>query len=608
MAQPSPQQVGREFVRQYYTVLHEAPEVLHRFYSSGSTFVHGGVDQPGRVEEPVVGQLEIDKKIRSLAFKDCHTKIRQVDAQATIGSGVVVQVTGELSNNGEPMRRFMQTFVLAPQTPKKFYVHNDIFRYQDEVYQDLSDTESEEVQHVQQVASQQQPTNASIQQPASQQASGSSSVELKSTNYYPNQEASDNQHSELDHQHHHEQANASSASSTSSQALSSASSASATAPVSTPEHHNHESSHDQSEKSQQPLQQQSQQPQAPQPIQQEERKKVANESSGSKENGPSDVKSSWAHIITHKTDGVPVSTATMATAPPTAQTNSAYSTNSLPRGANKENRYNKQNGYNNNTTTTTNNNSGQLKQQSNAGQSPSANSKPRNNNSFSNNNNSNNNTNFQQSVTPTGVAPVSSNTSSAAPNMATGRQNGGGLGGETNQMDDGEDKRFGSNRYPDSHQVFVGNLSQDLSDAELKAFFSQYGRVVEVRINSNTKQMSGRRLPNYGFVVFEDGHAVENLLSSTKSNNLTLKNERGEFRLNIEEKRARQGRQSSGYGGGNGGGKQRPNRSTSNGSGGAGGSNHVNGKKPQYRGDNANEEGGNKRGGGVTTAVYQRRS
>jgi hypothetical protein len=146
MATPSPQQVGREFVRQYYTVLHEAPEVLHRFYSSGSTFVHGGVDRPGLTEEPVTGQLEIDAKIKLLNFKDCHTKIRQVDSQATIGSGVVVQVTGELSNNGEPMRRFMQTFVLAPQTPKKFYVHNDIFRYQDEVYQDQSDTESEDHQ------------------------------------------------------------------------------------------------------------------------------------------------------------------------------------------------------------------------------------------------------------------------------------------------------------------------------------------------------------------------------------------------------------------------------------------------------------------------------
>lgn len=29
------------------------------------------------------------------------------------------------------MRRFTQTFVLAAQAPKKYYVHNDIFRYQD---------------------------------------------------------------------------------------------------------------------------------------------------------------------------------------------------------------------------------------------------------------------------------------------------------------------------------------------------------------------------------------------------------------------------------------------------------------------------------------------
>ena len=40
----------------------------------------------------------------------------------------------------------MQTFVLAPQSAKKFYVHNDIFRYQDEVYQDNSDSESEDHQ------------------------------------------------------------------------------------------------------------------------------------------------------------------------------------------------------------------------------------------------------------------------------------------------------------------------------------------------------------------------------------------------------------------------------------------------------------------------------
>jgi Ras GTPase-activating protein-binding protein 1 len=94
MATPSPHQVGREFVRQYYTMLHEAPELLHRFYSSESRFVHGGVDQPGlgSSDDSVVGQCEIDKKIKLLNFKDCHTKIRQVDSQSTIGNGVVVQV------------------------------------------------------------------------------------------------------------------------------------------------------------------------------------------------------------------------------------------------------------------------------------------------------------------------------------------------------------------------------------------------------------------------------------------------------------------------------------------------------------------------------------
>lgn len=78
----------------------------------------------------MIGQKQIHQKIQQLNFRDCHAKIAQVDAQATLGNGVVVQVTGELSNAGQPMRRFTQTFVLAAQSPKKYYVHNDIFRYQ----------------------------------------------------------------------------------------------------------------------------------------------------------------------------------------------------------------------------------------------------------------------------------------------------------------------------------------------------------------------------------------------------------------------------------------------------------------------------------------------
>jgi hypothetical protein len=51
-AAPSPQSVGREFVRQYYTLLNQAPLHLHRFYSNNSSFVHGGCGQDNS-SEPV---------------------------------------------------------------------------------------------------------------------------------------------------------------------------------------------------------------------------------------------------------------------------------------------------------------------------------------------------------------------------------------------------------------------------------------------------------------------------------------------------------------------------------------------------------------------------
>uniref|UniRef100_A0A8C5CJP5 GTPase activating protein (SH3 domain) binding protein 1 n=1 Tax=Gadus morhua TaxID=8049 RepID=A0A8C5CJP5_GADMO len=145
MEKPSAQLVGREFVRQYYTLLNQAPDYLHRFYGKNSSYVHGGLDGNGKPVEAVYGQSEIHKKVMALSFRDCHTKIRHVDAHATLTEGVVVQVMGELSNNMQPMRKFMQTFVLAPEgtVPNKFYVHNDVFRYQDEVFGD-SDSEPPE--------------------------------------------------------------------------------------------------------------------------------------------------------------------------------------------------------------------------------------------------------------------------------------------------------------------------------------------------------------------------------------------------------------------------------------------------------------------------------
>lgn len=53
---------------------------------------------------------------------------------------------GDLSNNRQPSRRFHQTIVLAPESPNKYYVRNDIFRYQDDIADDMSGDHQNNIQ------------------------------------------------------------------------------------------------------------------------------------------------------------------------------------------------------------------------------------------------------------------------------------------------------------------------------------------------------------------------------------------------------------------------------------------------------------------------------
>uniref|UniRef100_A0A8C5HZB9 NTF2 domain-containing protein n=1 Tax=Gouania willdenowi TaxID=441366 RepID=A0A8C5HZB9_GOUWI len=125
MEKPSPLVVGQEFVRQYYKVLNEAPASLHRFYGNKSSYIHGGLDPNGKLAEAVYEPKEIHKKVMSLQFSECCAEISHVNAHAMLSDGVMVQVLGELSNSGQPMRKFMQTFVLAPDVSifMRYLVH-----------------------------------------------------------------------------------------------------------------------------------------------------------------------------------------------------------------------------------------------------------------------------------------------------------------------------------------------------------------------------------------------------------------------------------------------------------------------------------------------------
>ncbi|XP_075564841.1 ras GTPase-activating protein-binding protein 2 isoform X2 [Pelecanus crispus] len=386
MEKPSPLLVGREFVRQYYTLLNKAPDFLHRFYGRNSSYVHGGLDASGKPQEAVYGQAEIHKKVMSLQFSECHTKIRHVDAHATLSDGVVVQVMGELSNNGQPMRKFMQTFVLAPEgsVPNKFYVHNDIFRYEDEVFGDSEgelDEESEE--EVEEEQEERQPSPEPVQENAS-------------STYYENHPVTNGIEEALE-----------------------------------------ESSHE------------------PEPELESETKT---------EELKAEVEEKTLEELEEKSPSPPpVEPVSLPQEPPKPRVESKPEAQSQPPRVREQ--------------------------------------RPRERPGFP----------------PRGPRP--------------GR----------GDMEQNESDNRRIIRYPDSHQLFVGNLPHDIDESELKEFFMSFGNVVELRIN--TKGVGGK-LPNFGFVVFDDSEPVQRILVAKP---IMF---RGEVRLNVEEKKTRAARERETRGGG----------------------------------------------------------
>ncbi|XP_014740399.1 PREDICTED: ras GTPase-activating protein-binding protein 2 isoform X3 [Sturnus vulgaris] len=386
MEKPSPLLVGREFVRQYYTLLNKAPDFLHRFYGRNSSYVHGGLDASGKPQEAVYGQAEIHKKVMSLQFSECHTKIRHVDAHATLSDGVVVQVMGELSNNGQPMRKFMQTFVLAPEgsVPNKFYVHNDIFRYEDEVFGDSEgelDEESEE--EVEEEQEERQPSPEPVQENAS-------------STYYENHPVANGIEEALE-----------------------------------------ESSHE------------------PEPELESETKA---------EELKADVEEKTLEELEEKSPSPPpVEPVSLPQEPPKPRVETKPEAQSQPPRVREQ--------------------------------------RPRERPGFP----------------PRGPRP--------------GR----------GDMEQNESDNRRIIRYPDSHQLFVGNLPHDIDESELKEFFMSFGNVVELRIN--TKGVGGK-LPNFGFVVFDDSEPVQRILVAKP---IMF---RGEVRLNVEEKKTRAARERETRGGG----------------------------------------------------------
>ncbi|KAG5002277.1 hypothetical protein JHK87_023349 [Glycine soja] len=94
---PAADIVGNAFVDQYYHMLHESPELVHRFYQDVSKL--GRPEQNG-IMGITTTMLDINKKILSLGYGELSAEIVSVDAQESYDGGVIVLVTGYVDENG----------------------------------------------------------------------------------------------------------------------------------------------------------------------------------------------------------------------------------------------------------------------------------------------------------------------------------------------------------------------------------------------------------------------------------------------------------------------------------------------------------------------------
>lgn len=131
--------VSQEFVLQFYTIMNKHPGSLHRFYKEESTLIRDDVFAQG--------QHEIHKYYMNLELSNCKAVVLSLDAVKSHGKSILIQVTGEIANNGCDLRRFMQSFLLVEQDLGNFYVLNDIFRYQDQTFKVEDVEEAPVIEH-----------------------------------------------------------------------------------------------------------------------------------------------------------------------------------------------------------------------------------------------------------------------------------------------------------------------------------------------------------------------------------------------------------------------------------------------------------------------------
>ncbi|KAL3111360.1 hypothetical protein niasHT_019590 [Heterodera trifolii] len=129
--------LARLFLKEYYTKLSDRPSEAGIFYGDDSHFVHADVEETGREN--------IQRAIGNMGFEDCKARfysLKTVSLPMQGDNAKLIQVCGELTlvkaavQKQQPVlpRRFVQTIILAHQTPTVLYVKSDVFQWLDTAF------------------------------------------------------------------------------------------------------------------------------------------------------------------------------------------------------------------------------------------------------------------------------------------------------------------------------------------------------------------------------------------------------------------------------------------------------------------------------------------
>uniref|UniRef100_A0A915IWH6 Uncharacterized protein n=1 Tax=Romanomermis culicivorax TaxID=13658 RepID=A0A915IWH6_ROMCU len=121
--------IGREFVRQYFTIFGTKPEAFHRFYNNDSQLIVNG--------SVYTGTTSIKSYVSGLNLHDCHTRIYQIAVTKPEAHSILVQILGEMSINRGVLRRFAQNVILSSFVKRKLYVAYDNFQYIDRAFSQI---------------------------------------------------------------------------------------------------------------------------------------------------------------------------------------------------------------------------------------------------------------------------------------------------------------------------------------------------------------------------------------------------------------------------------------------------------------------------------------